>query len=165
MHRTHVLNYYDIAAEKNDPFTPFLRVTTSSNGLPTMPSGSTSASPSRPLPPLPLCPSITGLLSHDLHDENVVRIPETDDRRPIHLRSPLRPRASMKKSPPSPDDTSPRHLRTRLGSAFDANALLCENAFMRTTRSSRHLPPVEEAALCRRSSAPRHRVWRKSPQQ
>lgn len=32
MHRTHVLNYYDIAAEKNDPFTPFLRVTNSFNG-------------------------------------------------------------------------------------------------------------------------------------
>jgi hypothetical protein len=32
MHRTHVLNYYDTAVGKNDPFTPFLRVTNSFNG-------------------------------------------------------------------------------------------------------------------------------------
>jgi hypothetical protein len=32
MHRTHVLNYYDTAVSKNDPFTPFLRVTNSFNG-------------------------------------------------------------------------------------------------------------------------------------
>jgi hypothetical protein len=32
MHRTHVLNYYDTAVAKNDPFTPFLRVTNSFNG-------------------------------------------------------------------------------------------------------------------------------------
>jgi Domain of unknown function (DUF932) len=33
MHRTHVLNYYDTAAVgKDDPFTPFLRVTNSFNG-------------------------------------------------------------------------------------------------------------------------------------
>ena len=32
VHRTHVLNYYDIGAGKNDPFTPFLRVTNSFNG-------------------------------------------------------------------------------------------------------------------------------------
>jgi hypothetical protein len=32
MHRTHVLNYYDTAVGKDDPFTPFLRVTNSFNG-------------------------------------------------------------------------------------------------------------------------------------
>jgi hypothetical protein len=32
MHRTHVLNYYDTEIKKDDPFTPFLRVTNSFNG-------------------------------------------------------------------------------------------------------------------------------------
>jgi hypothetical protein len=29
LHRTHVLNYWDSEIKKNDPFTPFLRVTNS----------------------------------------------------------------------------------------------------------------------------------------
>ena len=32
MHRTHVMNYYDTEIKKEDPFTPFLRVTNSFNG-------------------------------------------------------------------------------------------------------------------------------------
>jgi hypothetical protein len=32
MHRTHVLNYWDSEIKKDDPFTPFLRVTNSFNG-------------------------------------------------------------------------------------------------------------------------------------
>lgn len=32
MHRTHVLNYWDTEIKKDDPFTPFLRVTNSFNG-------------------------------------------------------------------------------------------------------------------------------------
>ena len=32
MHRTHVLNYYDTGVKKDDPYTPFLRVTNSFNG-------------------------------------------------------------------------------------------------------------------------------------
>jgi hypothetical protein len=32
LNRTHVLNYYDTAVGKEDPFTPFLRVTNSFNG-------------------------------------------------------------------------------------------------------------------------------------
>ena len=32
MHKTHVLNYWDSEIKKNDPFTPFLRVTNSFNG-------------------------------------------------------------------------------------------------------------------------------------
>jgi len=32
MHKTHVLNYWDSEIKKDDPFTPFLRVTNSFNG-------------------------------------------------------------------------------------------------------------------------------------
>lgn len=59
---------------------------------------------------------ITGLLSHDLHDENVVRIPETDDLAvidPYISLVRLGTWAAIKLAevgyPTPPDDTSPSH--------------------------------------------------------